>query len=203
MSARRFFEGQNTRFRPKFSAIPHGALFLNFAPKSRPEGLDEAPIFIRTLTTACLKAFGCRGSQRLHEVRSETQKRCVSQRRERAAKKKGRPAGSRLQAGRWVRADGRLQAAGRRLGLAATGDRRPAWRRRGEWARRQARSQEQAVRPGPGRGPGPAVESGVETGLATYQTLLSILGAAVVLKVDIVVLYVCACVRFCNRFYII
>jgi hypothetical protein len=45
---------------------------------------------------------------------------------------------------------------------------------------------------GRGRGRGPAGESGVETGLAIYQTLLSILGVAVVLKVDIVALYLCA-----------
>jgi hypothetical protein len=31
MSARRFFEGQNTRFRPTFSAIPRGAFFLIYA----------------------------------------------------------------------------------------------------------------------------------------------------------------------------
>jgi hypothetical protein len=61
-----------------------------------------------------------------------------------------------------------------------------------------SQSAEPEARRGPGRGsgrgpgPGPAGESGVETGLAIYQTILPILGAAVVLKADIVVLYVCA-----------
>jgi hypothetical protein len=47
-----FFEGQNTRFRPIFSAIPRGAFFLNFSPKSTPDGPDKGPILIRNPTAA-------------------------------------------------------------------------------------------------------------------------------------------------------
>jgi hypothetical protein len=78
---------QNANF-PPFSATPRAPKMLNFAPKSRPEGLDEAPIFIRTPTTACVRLSDAGVPQRLREVQSETQKRCLSQRKERAAKKK-------------------------------------------------------------------------------------------------------------------
>jgi len=41
-------------------AVPRGVFFLKFVPKSRAEGLDEAPIFIRVPMTAYVKVFGCR-----------------------------------------------------------------------------------------------------------------------------------------------
>ncbi len=47
-----FLKGQKARFRLILSAIPRGSFFLNFVPKSKPDGPKKCPVLIRVPTTA-------------------------------------------------------------------------------------------------------------------------------------------------------